>query len=219
MNTVTWLARLTFILFLATISAIPARGGAPLLEDAGVGAYRDASTLFTSSFFTINPEMVSCGVEVQVPADLAPDGQSFMLTMLMHATEIERYDVTRQRESGKIQVVGTMRSITQFDELTMEDAEHPFVAIAVDDQSDRFDVHFATPFWGTNNPFCTPSDVEEGLCRFGGEVSLGDVVVSIPEPSSMALMLLGSFLTLGFVRHRRHLTLFHSKSNEPVGRR
>ncbi len=63
---------------------------------------------------------------------------------------------------------------------TAEDARHDFFAIAVDSGTgpDRFDIHFRIVFWNTSNPFCTPSTVIPGDCRFGGDVILGEVTVS-----------------------------------------
>ncbi|OLC74889.1 MAG: hypothetical protein AUH78_10155 [Gemmatimonadetes bacterium 13_1_40CM_4_69_8] len=105
--------------------------------------------------------------------------------MLMYAKDIQFYHADH---AGKtITASGRMRSITQTGGMTVEDVEHDFLAIAVDNAGtgspDRFDVHFTTPFWKPGNPLCTPSTVHPGWCRFGGDLivsggtQLGDVSV------------------------------------------
>jgi hypothetical protein len=152
------------------------------LHDAGVGTYTDASVAHQVSNFTINERMVSCGVGTVAPG--GPSSGPF--AMLMYATEIRRYDVERSG-NRRILVEGRMRSITRMAGLTVEDAEHDFLAAAVDGRGevpDRFDVHFATPLWSPQNPMATPSAVHPGWVRFGGAViadpdgrPLGDIVV------------------------------------------
>jgi hypothetical protein len=81
-----------------------------------------------------------------------------------------------------IRATGTMRSITQVADVTVEDADHQFLAIATDagedGKGDRFDVHFRTAFWNaTTNPLCARSDQVADGCRFGGQLLMGDVAV------------------------------------------
>jgi hypothetical protein len=165
--------------------ASPALGSAQvtasLLTDAGVGTYTDPSVANQISNFTINRCMISCGVGT------ITDGRfSGPFAMLMFATSISSYVVSRGH--ANIRAVGRMRSITRIAGATVEDVEHDFLAIAVDKRGagpDRFDVHFTTPFWSPGNPFCTPSTVRPGWCRFGGALILdpngnqmGDVSVA-----------------------------------------
>jgi hypothetical protein len=158
--------------------------GTPLLEggvhDSGVGTYTDASVANQVSNFTVNPQMVSCGV-----GTIAPGPHSAgPFAMLMYATKISSYVV--DREARTITVQGRMRSITRMGTMTVEDVEHDFLAVALDqpDGHDRFDVHFVTPFWNPDNPMATHSTLHDGWVRFGGEVimdaaahQLGDIVV------------------------------------------
>ena len=150
------------------------------LHDSGVGTYTDPSVAFQVSNFTINSRMVSCGVGTIAPLPHS----SGPFAMLMYATKIGSYTVDRQ--AGHITVEGRMRSITRMGTDTVEDVEHDFLAIAVDEPGghDRFDVHFVTPLWNPNNPMATHSTVRQGWVRFGGEVimdaassQLGDIVV------------------------------------------
>lgn len=149
-------------------------------KDEGVGSYTDPSVANQVSNFSINRQLVSCGV-----GTIATPGTSGPFAMLMYSMIIQSYGV--DRASGRIEATGRMRSITRIANQTVEDVEHEFLAIAVDtgaDESDRFDVHFTTPFWHPGNPFCTPSTVRPGWCRFGGELlkddlgkQMGDVAV------------------------------------------
>lgn len=150
-------------------------GAAPLLSegpvDEGVGLYSDASVAFQISSFTINRRMVSCGVGVWAgPAQ----GSSGPFSMLMYATKIDSYEVDRGTPS-MIKVTGVMRSITRMGAQTMEDVQHPFVAVATDNHfagPDRFEVHFVTPFWNPANAMATKSEMHTGWVKFGGAVML-----------------------------------------------
>jgi hypothetical protein len=149
--------------------------GSSGIKDEGVGTYTDPSVANQISNFTINREMVSCGV-----GTLATRDRSGPFAMLMYATIIEQYRV--DRSAGSITVTGTMRSITHMGGETIEDVEHRFTAIAVDAGDvgdDRFDVHFRSPFWNAqSNPMCTPSSFGGGQCRFGGATVMGEVTVA-----------------------------------------
>lgn len=146
------------------------------VKDEGVGTYTDPSVALQISNFTINREMVSCGV-----GTIGASGFSGPFAMLMYATGIGSYKVDRRK--GVIRATGKMRSITKMGGSTVEDVKHDFLAIAVDRRgkgADRFDVHFKTTFWDPgSNPLSTPSTERDGWCRFGGEIidDLGDVVV------------------------------------------
>lgn len=150
--------------------AVPAGAHLDGLHDEGVGTYTDPSVANQISNFTINREMVSCGVGTVTAA-----GTSGPFAMLMYATNINSYHV--DRKDGVITAAGTMRSITQTGGATAENVLHEFLAVAVDGP-DRFDVHFTTPFWNTGNPMCTSSGRVTGGCRFGGRVlpDLGEIV-------------------------------------------
>lgn len=169
--------RLMSFMILVLISAwgTPAYSGPNDLKDEGVGLYTDASVANLVSTFTINRQIVSCGVGTFDPSALPFDS----FAMLMYAKDTRFYQANHLTKM--IRATGTMRSTTQVDGSTVEDVDHDFLAIAVDKvrtgQPDRFDIHFATLFWNTGNPFCTPStEVAEG-CRFGGELFSGDVTV------------------------------------------
>ncbi len=141
------------------------------LKNEGVGLYTDVSVLGQTSTFTINRQMVSCGVGL----GLSESGRS---DMLMYSVDIQSYRVDRHGHT--IQAAGTMRSITVLEGVNVEDARHDFLAVAVDGgpdgSGDRFDIHFKTPFWHAGSG-CAPSDrVPEG-CRFGGELLHGDVAI------------------------------------------
>jgi hypothetical protein len=146
-------------------------------EGEGVGMYTDASTANQASTFTINRRLVSCGVG---GADLAGLGP---FEMLMFSTRIDTYAVDRQTK--EIRAQGEMRSITRVGGQVIEDVRHPFIALALDldgnesqPRTDRFDVHFRTPFWQPGNPLCTPSTKFPGQCRFGGVLIAGNVHVA-----------------------------------------
>jgi len=176
-------SRLTAIMWLAALavatSVLTAYAGPNDLMDEGVGSYTDPSVGNQISTFTINRNMVSCGV-----GTVGASGFSGPFAMLMYAKDIQYYHVSNA--AGTIQAAGTMRSITNVGGATVEDVVHRFVAIAVDERDsgpDRFDVHAMTPFWNTGNPMCTPSTVVQGGCRFGGELlpDMGDVTVAPPR--------------------------------------
>jgi hypothetical protein len=154
--------------------------GTPGVSDEGVGLYTDASVANQISGFTINPEMVSCGV-----GTLANGQFSGPFAMLMYTTNIQSY--TLDRSTLTINATGKMRSITHVAGQTVENVEHDFVALAVDKLAagpDRFDVHFKTPFWATSNAMCTASTVVSGGCRFGGNLVMGEINVSSTGPTT-----------------------------------
>jgi len=97
----------------------------------------------------------------------------------MYATKISSYVV--DREARRITVEGRMRSITRMGTMTVEDVEHDFLAIALDQPGghDRFDVHFVTPFWNPGNPMATHSTLHDGWVRFGGEVIMDAAALRI----------------------------------------
>lgn len=166
----------------ALAAALPARAG---LTQQAVGVYSDQSTLFQSSVFSANPLFVECGVGTENLA--LPTGTRLgPFEMLMYSETINSYDV-----SGRtIVITGTMRSITRLVGNVIDDAIHPFVAVAQDGvppAKDRWDLYYITPFWRQvpnllGNPLgsllCTPSDVIPGGCRFGGELFIGNVNAS-----------------------------------------
>ncbi|MPY87802.1 MAG: hypothetical protein GEU99_07765 [Luteitalea sp.] len=164
------------------------------LQDAGVGMYTDLSVLQQASTFTINREMVSCGVGTLVLDSLLgllPLGLVDSLgvfEMLMYSVSIDTYEVSRLTPRSII-ATGKMRSITRLAGNVLEDTDgvgvhpppHDFIAVAEDSdvaKKDWFAVHFTTPFWKPGNPLCTPSELFPGMCRFGGNVFLGEVAVS-----------------------------------------
>ncbi len=165
---------------LASIWAGPAYSQALGLKDEGVGIYTDASVASQVSTFTLNKAQVSCGV-----GTVNADGTFGPFEMLMYSLSIDNYAV--DRDAKTVTARGKMRSITRVSGVIVEDTDgsgtnpppHDYVAIGVDgSSSDRFDIHFKTPFWNSSNPLCTPSPVFEGGCRFGGDLFLGNVVVS-----------------------------------------
>ncbi len=164
-------AAVATFLAVATVAAVgPAEK--PGLTNEGVGTYTDPSVANQISNFTINPRMVSCGV-----GTIANGKFSGPFAMLMYATQLESYAVDHGR--SVITATGRMRSITEIADQTVEDVQHDFIAVAVDKgQEDRFDVHMHTRFWNAANPMCTRSTLVTDGCRFGGELMLGDVVVS-----------------------------------------
>jgi hypothetical protein len=145
-----------------------------ILMDTGVGMYTDASTAQMLSGFTICPEMLSCAVATP---GLSDSGAPF--AMLMYAVTIPLYVV--DHANGVIRAAGRMRSRTVIATQTVEDIEHDFNAIAVDgrgNRTDRFDVHFSTPFWTVGkNPMATPSKDFPGKARFGGDLVMGKISV------------------------------------------
>lgn len=146
-----------------------ANGG---ISNQGVGIYSDASTAMQMSTFTINPRMVSCGV-----GTVGGMGFTGPFGMLMYSTSVDSYRVDSATKT--ITATGRMRSITKTAggilPGTTEDVMHDFTAIAVDKSTDRYDLHFRTPFWNSSNPMCTRSDVISGGCRFGGDLLMGEV--------------------------------------------
>ena len=149
------------------------------LKNEGVGLYTDASVANQVSTFTINPRKVSCGVgTVDAGGILGP------FEMIMFSLDKHSYKVNTATKT--ITATGRMRSVTRLAGVVVEDANHDFIGIAVDNQpgtpqpngTDRFDIHFKTPFWQVGNPACSPSTIVPGGCRFGGNVFLGDVAVT-----------------------------------------
>jgi len=149
------------------------------LMNEGAGMYSDASVANQASTFSINPSAVTCGV-----GTVTPNGTAGPFEMVMYSTGTHNYSVNPLTRT--ITASGRMRSITRVGGVIIEDAHHDFIAIAVDNQpshpqpnrADRFDTHFATPFWNLSNPMCTPSTLVPGGCRFGGQLFIGDVSVS-----------------------------------------
>lgn len=153
------------------------------LSDEGVGMYTDPSVANQVSSFTINPQMVSCGV-----GTVSVNGMVNPFDMLMYALSIDSYVIDRL-SPRMITAKGKMRSITRVGGVIVEDTDgtginpppHDFIAIAEDrdgPQHDRFMIHFRTPFWNPTNPMCTKSTRYPGLCQFGGDLFLGNVVVT-----------------------------------------
>lgn len=166
----------------ALIVVLPAQAG---LVQQAVGMYTDQSTLFQSSVFSANPLFVECGVgteNLRLPtgAYLGP------FEMLMYSETIDSYDVS----GNTIVITGTMRSITRMAGNVIDDAIHPFVAVAQDGvppAKDRWDLYYITPFWRQvpnllgdplGSVLCTPSNVIPGGCKFGGELFVGNVNAS-----------------------------------------
>jgi hypothetical protein len=164
---------------LAAAVKATAAGDDGAFRDEGVGTYTDPSVANQISNFSINRQLVSCGVGTIAAVGSGP------FAMLMYSTNITSYKADHL--TRRITAEGRMRSITRIAGATIEDVQHDFLAIAVDTgatRRDRFDVHFTTPFWSPGNPFCTPSDVHPGWCRFGGVLiadergeQMGDVAV------------------------------------------
>jgi hypothetical protein len=174
---------LTIVILLITF-ATPAAAGPNDLRDEGVGTYSDPSVANQISNFTINRQMVSCGVGTMALDATGLPKFSGPFAMLMYAKDIEFYFADHL--ANTIRAAGRMRSITHVGGTTVEDVDHDFVAIAVDAgaSKDRFDVHMRSGFWNTTNAMCTPSTEVPGGCRFGGELmtdtagrQMGDVTV------------------------------------------
>lgn len=143
----------------------------------GVGMYSDPSTANHASTFTIDADLVSCGVGAENLAGLG------RFEMLMYSTKITQFAVNDGRR--EITARGEMRSITRVGGAVVEDVRHRFIAHALDldgdetqPRRDRFDVHFRTPFWQPGSPMCTPSERYPGLCRIGGRLFAGDIHVA-----------------------------------------
>ena len=172
---------LSIALVLVGVCAIVGYAGPSDLKDEGVGTYSDPSVAEQISNFTINRQMVSCGVGTFS----TPPGTSGPFAMLMYAKDTFQYRANHQTKI--ITARGRMRSITHVSGNQVEDVDHDFLAIAVDHGAtgDRFDIHFTTPFWNLANPMCTPSTEVPGWCRFGGVLvtdsaglnQMGDITV------------------------------------------
>jgi hypothetical protein len=140
--------------------------------------YTDASVVNQVSTFTVTPVLVSCGVGTVNILELG------VFEMLMYSTSVDSYEIDRTNKT--IRVEGRMRSITRVAGLVVEDTQHDFVAIAVDNRSpsgrDHFAVHFVTEFWNPDSPLCTPSSEDpDNWCMFGGDLFAGGVSVSSGE--------------------------------------
>lgn len=149
------------------------------LVNQGTGLYTDASVASQVSTFSINPSGVTCGV-----GTVDANGNAGPFEMLMFSVGTITYVVDPVQRT--ITASGKMRSITRVGGVVVEDVIHDFTSVAVDNQpsrpqpnrADRFETHFATPFWNTSNPLCTASPRVPGGCRFGGQLMLGDINVS-----------------------------------------
>jgi hypothetical protein len=161
------------LLVLIGMSAIVVYAGPNELKDEGVGTYTDPSVANQISNFTINRQMVSCGVGT------ISGGPFFSgpFAMLMYAKDISLYHANHLTKV--IRATGRMRSITHIGGAQAEDTEHDFIAIALDNGStgDHFEVHFRTCLWNgpapgpgacPPSPMCTPSSEVPDGCRFGG---------------------------------------------------
>jgi hypothetical protein len=170
------------LVVLLGVCAVVVYAGPNDLKDEGVGTYTDSSVASQISNFTINRQMVSCGVGT---VGLTPPGFSGPFAMLMYAKDITQYHANHLTKI--IRASGRMRSITHVAGALVEDEDHDFLAIAKDNGAtgDRFDIHFSTTFWNPGNPLCTPSTEVPGKCRFGGMLvtdltggnQMGDVTV------------------------------------------
>jgi len=147
-------------------------GYRPAQGPRGMGMYVDMSTAQQMSTFTIDSGLVTCGVGTFGVGQLALAGP---FSMLMYSTTIESFN--HNTATRTITATGRMRSITMIAAgLVTENVEHDFIAIATNNNgvgTDRFDVHFVTPFWspGLLQPMATPSNVRPGWARFGGNVA------------------------------------------------
>ncbi len=157
----------------ASASLVTGPGAGPYMQGMGTGMYVDMSTANQMSTFTIAPQLVTCGVGTFGIGPLAIAGP---FSMLMYSTRIDSYDVDKSTRT--ITATGRMRSITLIASgVVTENVEHDFIAIAVNNAgigTDRFDVHFVTPFWTPgllSNPMATASSVRPGWSRFGGNVA------------------------------------------------
>lgn len=145
---------------------------APLMNE-GVGMYTDSSVASQLAVFTINENVVSCGV-----GTVAAGAVTGPFAMMMYSRKIDSYSI--DNSTRKIIAKGLMRSTARVGGVTVEDVDHSFVAIAEDNISgspDHFAVHFRTDFWNPSNPMCTPSTVVLGACRFGGKLVMGEINV------------------------------------------
>lgn len=156
----------------ANASLLTGPGAGPYMQNMGTGIYVDQSTAQQMSTFSITPHLVTCGVGTFGVGQLALSGP---FAMLMYSTRIDSYQV--DSGSRTITATGRMRSITMLVAgIVTESVEHDFIAVATNNNgvgSDRFDVHFVTPFWtpGLTQPMATPSALRPGWARFGGNVA------------------------------------------------
>jgi TAT (twin-arginine translocation) pathway signal sequence len=146
-------------------------GYGPANGPMGTGMYVDMSTAQQMSTFSIASNLVTCGVGTFGVGQLNLSGP---FSMLMYSTSIATY--THDQATRTITATGRMRSITMIAAgLVTENVEHDFIAIATNNAgagTDRFDVHFVTPFWTpSRQPLATPSSVRPGWARFGGNVA------------------------------------------------
>lgn len=160
-----------------------------VLRDAGAGIHVGPDTAMGISTFTINPMSVTCGVgsignapgavpgSLGVPTGLGTTGP---FTMLMYARTVESYVI--DRKARKITARGVMRSITTAANTVLEDVDHPYVAVGVDNRNrmpDVFNLHFVTPFWTpAANPMATPSTYRDAWAMFGSTILLGEINVA-----------------------------------------
>ena len=92
----------TIIMSLAALPLLLLAGSNDL-SDEGVGTYTDASVANQISNFTINRQMVSCGV-----GTVGASGFTGPFAMLMYAKDIQSYSA--DHATGTIRVTGRMRS-------------------------------------------------------------------------------------------------------------
>ncbi len=153
------------------------------LKDQGVGLHTGLSVVNQVAGFTLNRNMVSCGV-----GTLNALGAVGPFEMLMYALQVDSYQL--DRINRVITATGIMRSTTRVAGIVVEDTNgegllnpppHDFVAFGFDGGDtpgdDRFELHFKTPFWNTGNPLCTASSVVTGGCMFGHELFMGEIDV------------------------------------------
>jgi hypothetical protein len=156
------------------LTATPALAELKNSQQYGVGAgmYVDMSTAQQMSGFSITPSLVTCAVGTFGIAQMSLSGP---FSMSMYSTTVDEYDVNP--ETHTITASGRMVSITMIAAgLVTEHVEHDYIAVATNNMgngTDRFDVHFVTPFWspGLLQPMATPSSLRPGWARFGGNVA------------------------------------------------
>src|SRR5438034_5505362 len=109
----------TIIMSLAALPLLLLAGSNDL-SDEGVGTYTDPSVANQISNFTINRQMVSCGVGTVAftPQFSGP------FAMLMYAKDISHYYANHLTKT--IRASGRMRSITHVGGNLVEDVEHDF---------------------------------------------------------------------------------------------
>lgn len=159
--------------------------------NAGAGMYASPSTVMQMSSFTINPHGVTCGVGTiaanladvtdMLPAavPLPPLSHSGAFAMHMASVNVVSYQVDSM--AGTIVARGRMRSVTQAGNVTLEDVEHEYHAIAIDGRGNKpsfFATSFKTPFWNTSNPMGMKSKFVDGFVMFGGHLIMGEIKVS-----------------------------------------